>query len=187
MKLFQSILLIALAIVFLPSHAEQDSKKESNKDGVKNQLTIIQDEINDLVDQGGKYAYVQLARKNGMSPFAVGRQADGNVVILEIPKSEEKASFSEKVYTLRQMLRAAADAGRFVSAALFVHAQVPHQGKEVAGIAIEMEHKLGMSVLRFTPYEIDRDNKKIKFKKPVDKIKPSVFFASKQKSGEQAG
>ena len=173
MKLLPLITLMFFSIASMDALSEETGK---SKEDIKNQLTIIQDEINDLVDQGGKYAYIQLARKNGLSPFALGRESDGKVVMMEVPKSEEKASFNEKVYKLRQMLRLGADAGKFVSAALFVGAKVPHQGKDVDGVAIEMEHKTGMSVLRFSPYEIDRENKKIKFKTPVDKAKPAVFF-----------
>lgn len=181
MKLFQSILFSLLAVQSFLVVGETQSV-----DSAKNKLEIIKQEINDLVDQGGKYAYIQLGRNNGIAPFAVGREVDGNIVVLEVPKTEEKATFSEKVYKLRQMLRMGAESGKFVSAALFVGAKVPHLGKEVDGIAIEMEHKLGMSVLRFTPYEVDRENQQIKFKKPVDKIKPSVFFA-KKKMDEKAG
>ncbi|MFT5594030.1 MAG: hypothetical protein ACI8SR_002417 [Oceanicoccus sp.] len=172
MKLLKSILIV-LALFSAFTEAEENEKKQDTK----NELQVIQKEINDLVDQGGKYVYLQLARKNTLSPFAIGREENGNMIMLEVPKSEENASFSDKIYKLRELLKSGAEANKFISAALFVKAQVPHKGKEVDGIAIEMEHKRGMSVLRFLPYEVDRENKKINFDKPIDKVKPNVFFA----------
>ena len=173
MNFFKSTIIL---FFFLSCAATAEEKTAD----VRNQLEVIQKEINDLVDQGGKYVYLQLARKNTVSPFAIGREADGSMVMLEVPKSEEKASFNEKIYKLRELLTSGANANKFISAALFVRAQVPHKGQDVDGIAIEMEHKLGMSVLRFLPYEVDRENKKIKFDKPTDKKKPNVFFAKHQ-------
>jgi len=165
-----------LILLILPSVA---LAVESQATDMKTQVKDVQKQINDLIDQGGKYVYLQIARNNGLSPFAVGRQTDGSIVMLEVPKTEEKATLQNKVLKLRQMLKLGADNDKFVAAALFVQAKVPHKGKEVDGVAIEMEHKSGISVLRFLPYEVDRSIQKINFKKPVDKIKPSVFFVKK--------
>ena len=176
------------ALLALPVTVLGATEAEAPAQDMKAKVQNVQSEVNDLVDQGGKYVYMQLARSGKVSPFAVGRQADGAVIMLEVPKSEEKASFEQKILKLRQMLKLGADSNKFVAGALFVQAQVPHQGKEVDGVAIEMEHKLGISVLRFSPYEVDRDNQKIRFEKPVDKIKPVVFFkGSKIDAAEKAG
>lgn len=148
----------------------------NESDDLKLQAKSLEQDVNTIVDHGGKYAYIQLARKNGLSPFAVGLDEQNNVVMLEVPKSEVKATFSMKVLKLREMLKLAADEKKFKAGALFVQAKVPYQGKDVNGVAIELEHNSGASILRFSPYEIDRANKDIKFKQPVDKTKPVVFF-----------
>ena len=146
------------------------------KEAFKAKLIKIQEQLDNLVDQGGKYVYLQLAQKNRLSPFAVGISDHDEVVMLEVPKSEAKANVADKVLALREMLKLGADTDKFVATALFVQAQVPFEGTTVDGVAIEMEHAGGLSVLRFSPYRIDRDNKKIAFLKPVDKEKPLVFF-----------
>lgn len=166
--------ILVLAVICSVSFVQ--AKEESSKDDIKVKIENVQAQLDELVDQGGKYAYLQLAQKNRMSPFAVGVDGKGDVIMMEVPKSEENASVSQKVLVLRDTLQKSAKKGVFEAAALFVQAEVPHLGKTVSGVAIEMEHKDGISALRFSPYEIDRANKKIAFKQPVDKVKPVVFF-----------
>jgi hypothetical protein len=149
---------------------------EEGKKDLKQQVLKVQSELDELVNRGGKYVYLQLAKKNKFSPFAVAVDEAGTTIMLEVPKSEDKASLSDKVLKLREMIYLGAKNAKFVAGALFVQAQVPFMGKEVDGVAIEMEHKMGLSVLRFSPYEVRREDKKIKFKRPVDKEKPVVFF-----------
>jgi hypothetical protein len=122
-----------------------------------------------------------LAQKNAISPFAVGVDAKGAMIMLEVPKSEKEASLKDKLLVLRQTLQDSAKKNVFEAAAMFVQAQVPHNGINVDGVAIEMEHQDGISVLRFMPYDIDRANKKISFRDPVDQEKPVVFFQKKVK------
>lgn len=149
---------------------------EKQKTDLKEKITSIQKQLDDLVYQGGNYAYLQLAQKNNMSPFAVGIEKNGRTLMLEIAKDQENLSVSDKVLKLREMLKLAADSNKIYAGALFVQAQVPHLGKQVNGVAIEMEHVEGLSVLRFSPFEINREEQKIDFKKPVDEFKPVVFF-----------
>lgn len=172
---FKHLASIAL-ICSLSTFAFSAEPQETSTEDLKKKVMNIQEQLDDLVVQGGKYAYLQIAQKNGLSPFAVGVDKIGSVIMLEVPKSEEKATFKDKILKLREMLKLGADKGKFEAAALFVQAQVPFKGEKVDGVAIEMEHKKGLSVLRFSPYEVDRGNKKIQFKQPVDKIKPVVFF-----------
>ncbi|EAT12000.1 hypothetical protein HF888_11485 [Bermanella marisrubri] len=165
--------LISLSASFVVAEEKKDVDLKAKIDGVQQQL-------DELIDQGGKYAYIQIARKNGLSPFAIAVDKVGSTVLLEVPQSEKDATIKDKVLELRRLLKMTADSGTMKAGALFVQGQVPHKGKTVNGVAIELEHELGMSVLRFSPYEIDRENKKIQFKQPVDKIKPVVFFKDVQ-------
>ncbi|MGR6873219.1 hypothetical protein ACU6U9_13125 [Pseudomonas sp. HK3] len=167
---FISVLLLSTFFVF-----SLQASEEINED-MKQQVLKVQQELDQLVDQGGKYAYLQLAQKDGLSPFAVAIDEAGTTIMLEVPKSEDKATLSDKILKLREIIYLGGKNAKFVAGALFVQAQVPFMGKEVDGVAIEMEHKNGLSVLRFSPYEINREEKKISFKRPVDKIKPVVFF-----------
>ncbi|MEH6344083.1 MAG: hypothetical protein V7785_03270 [Bermanella sp.] len=169
----------AVLLSFLVSaNALSVERTEQEKTDLKGKVVTVQKEMDQLVHTGGRYAYVQLSRKNGLSPFAIGVETNGNTLILEIPKENQKreVTLADKIVKLREMLKLAADNNKITSGALFIQAQVPHLGKMVPGVAIEMEHKLGMSFLRFSPYEIDRENQKIEFKKPSDQIKPLVFF-----------
>ncbi len=171
-----------LLVITVLSVASFSQAEESNKADIQNKVKTVQAQLDELVDRGGKYAYLQLAQKNRLSPFAVAVDKKGDVIMLEVPKNEKDASVAQKVLVLRDTLQKSADKGVFEAAALFVQAEVPHLGRTVSGVAIEMEHKEGVSVLRFSQYEIDRANKKITFKQPVDKIKPVVFFKNtKQK------
>lgn len=176
MKFIHVLLLIGFLALSVQMQAAEATKENLNKvvDGVQNQL-------DQLVAQGGKYAYLQLAQKNRLSPFAVAVDEMGTTIMLEVPKSESEATLSDKILKLREMIALGAKNAKFVAGALFVQAQVPFMGKDVDGIAIEMEHKLGLSVLRFSPYEVNREEKKIRFKRAVDKEKPLVFFKKEVK------
>ncbi|WP_283789862.1 hypothetical protein QNI23_005060 [Bermanella sp. WJH001] len=171
MKIFSVLLLSGFLAFSLQTNAAEQTQED-----MKQQVLKVQKELDELVEQGGKYAYLQLAQKNSLSPFAVAVDESGTTIMLEVPKKEEKASFSDKILKLREMIYLGGKNAKFVAGALFVQAQVPHMGKEVDGVAIEMEHKMGLSVLRFSPYEVNREDKKISFKRPVDKVKPVVFF-----------
>lgn len=163
-------------ITFFAFSAQLLADAKVSKEDFKQQINQVQQELDELVEQGGKYVYMQLAQKSSVSPFAVAVDEVGTTIMLEVPRSEEKATLSDKVLKLREMIFLGAKNANFVAGALFVQAQVPHMGKQVDGVAIEMEHKQGLSVLRFSPYELNREEKDIKFKRPVDKIKPVVFF-----------
>lgn len=149
---------------------------DAERGEIKAKIESVQTQLDQLVDQGGRYVYLQLAQKNGLDPFAVGVDSKGDILMLEVPQTEKDATFKDKILVLRETLQASAKKGVFEAAALFVQAQIPHKGVDVDGVAIEMEHKGGLSVIRFSPYEIDRENKSIDFKKPIDQIKPVVFF-----------
>lgn len=186
MKLLSLSLAVLISFSASLVNAEESTKTDAVQP-LKAKLEEIQKQLDQLVNQGGKYAYVQLARKDGLSPFAVAVDEQGTTIMLEIPKEEKKANIRDKVLKLREMLVLGAQNAKFVAGALFVQAKVPHRGKEVDGVAIEMEHRSGLSVLRFSPYEINREKKDIKFKKAVDKKKPFVFFKESQQLAAQWG
>ncbi|NVK38136.1 MAG: hypothetical protein HWE18_09445 [Gammaproteobacteria bacterium] len=171
MKFISTVFLVAFLFASAQTNAAEVSKEELKQQAIK-----IQQQVDELVDRGGKYVYLQLAQKNSVSPFAVAVDEAGTTIMLEVPKTEEKASFSDKILALREMIHLGAQNANFVAGALFVQAEVPFMGKDVDGVAIEMEHKLGLSVLRFSPYVVNQEEKEIKFKAPVDKEKPVVFF-----------
>lgn len=170
-RFLSSILLVCLFAV--NAHSSEQSDKV---DAIVAQLKAVQVQLDTMVDVGGEYAYKQLTMKNKFSPFAVGVNQDDQIIVLEIPKTETKASFTDKIIKLRQMLKLSATKNKITAGALFVQAEVPHQGTLMAGVAIEMEHEEGLSILRFSPYDIDLKTQKLKFRKPVDKVKPVVFF-----------
>ena len=183
MKIFSALLLTSfLALTFQAQAAEE------SKDDLAINIQAVQSQLDELIAQGGKYAYMQLAKKNGIKPFAAAIDNEGNKIMLEVTKADEAATFAQKILKLREMLKLGADKGDFQAAALFVQAKVPYMGADVDGIAIEMEHLKGLSTLRFSPYDIDRESKKINFKQPVDKIKPVVFFkdAIKKETAEKS-
>jgi len=171
MKFLQAFLL-----VFVTAFLSQQVAAKGERVDLKSKVKAVQEELDGLISQGGGYAYLQLSRKTGISPFAVAIQADKSVIMMEVPKSEKDATIADKVLKLREMLRVGADNEKFVAAALFVQAKVPHLGEEVDGLAIEMEHKEGLSILRFSPYEVNKEKKDINFQKPIDKVKPATFF-----------
>ncbi len=189
-QILSSVLLVLLASTSANA-AETIPAKESKATAAANEEQvregkIINLQLDELTKQGGKYAYLQLSQKNRMSPFAVGVEANGAVIILEVPKRETKATLTDKVLKLREMLKLAADGGKFVAGALFVQAKVPHQGIQVDGVAIELEHIKGLSIVRFSPYDLDFKSQKIKFRTPVEKIKPVVFFKDAKKKFNKA-
>ena len=170
-SVFGSVLLACCVSVGVQAIEKNDSAQEARQKAIS-----VQKQLDDLVNVGGKYAYKQLTDSKYFAPFAVGVNAAKQVVVLRVPDSEIKASFSDKIAKLREILKETAKKNKITSAALFVQAQVPHQGVDVDGVAIEMEHRLGLSILRFSPYDIDLKSKKLQFRKPVDKLKPLVFF-----------
>lgn len=159
---------------------------QSTDKSMQQGIAAVQKQLDELVVHGGKYAYLQLAKKDGLKPFAVAINKSGDTLMLEVTKADEEATFAQKIIKLRDMLKLGADKGEFDAVALFVQAKVPFQGKDVDGIAIEMEHLKGLSALRFSPYEIDRDKQKINFQQPVDKIKPVVFFKDIKKKANKS-
>ncbi|WP_396587122.1 hypothetical protein [Bermanella sp. R86510] len=170
--IFQSVIVIILfSMGSMLIQAQPQAPVE-----IKGKLEDIQGQLDSLVERGGRFAYMQLAKKNGLSPFAVAIDDEQNIIMLEVNKKDQGAPVAHKVLKLREMLKLGADNRGFVAGAMFVQARVPHQGKDVDGVAVEMEHIAGLSVLRFSPYEIDRENQNVNFKQPVDKSKPLVFF-----------
>ncbi len=189
-QILSSVLLVLLASTSayaadVVSDKESKAKADATEEQIK-KAKIVNIQLDELTKQGAKYAYLQLAQKNRMSPFAVGVQENGAVVMLEVPKTETQATLADKVLTLRQMLKLAADGGKFVGGALFVQAKVPHQGIQVDGVAIELEHITGLSIIRFSPYSVDFKSQKIKFNEPVEQNKPVVFFKDAKKKFNKA-
>ncbi|MCP5334999.1 MAG: hypothetical protein H7A08_04815 [Oceanospirillaceae bacterium] len=152
------------------------SKKD---DEAKRQEIITQAEINRLVTYGGEYAYKLIKGTGGLSPFGVLVLDDGKVIVLEATTEQKKSfTFKDEILELRRLIKESVVKGNVSCAALFVSALVPVEGsKDQPGIAMEIEHKLGLSALRFVPYEYTIGDGELKLLKPVTKEKPVVFFA----------
>lgn len=174
MNIFPKLFFITILVSTFFTGAIADQK--SGKEDLQKKIDLVQEQLDQIIDMGGKYAFAQLAKKKHLSPFAVASEKNGNTLMLEVPSTEAKATLGDKVIKLREMLKLAADNGRIHGGAVFVQAQVPHGGEKVDGVAIEIEHESGMSAIRFASYEIDEQSEKIKFKKSVSQIKPLVFF-----------
>ncbi len=181
--IMQTRILIALLLTSFTFPAISADSSVDQKAKLEKTVQIIQDDLDLIVDKGGRYAYKQLTTKGGVSPFAIGVTNERNFLILR-PENNKDVGVQAKVLELRRLLQEAVKKGNIVAAAVFVGAKVPvaSTGQDKDGVAIELEHGLGISTLRFLPYELDQKNKKLKFETPLDKIKPAVFFKETPKA-----
>lgn len=159
-------------LISLNVSADNNRDQDLHRDVAK-----VQSEMTSVFSQGGSYAVLQHKNKNKVSPFGVGLQKDGSTIVFDIPEIEKnkKLSFRERILSIKQLIHEAAMSGKINAGAMFVSAIVPQGDKDVKGLAIEMEHKSGLSILRFAPYEI-MDNGQLQFQTATDQIKPIVFF-----------
>ena len=142
----------------------------------------IQQDLDLIVDKGGRYAHKQIVESGVINPFAISVSETGDFMVLAPRQDQNKqATISQKVSELRRLLKESVDKGGITAAAVFVSAKVPVKGTstEKEGIAIELEHQSGISNLRFVPFELTND--RLKLEKPIDKFKPLVFFKDAQK------
>lgn len=166
------------ALAINTSVLAEEAPKKTAEEAAKQQGREVQAHLDMLVKYGGEYAYKLVSATGGISPYGVLVLDNLDVVLLEATENQNKKfTFKEEVLELKRLIKESVQKGNVVAAAFFVGALVPVKGStEQAGIAIELEHKLGLSVLRFVPYEYSIGQGDLKFLKPVDQEKPIVFF-----------
>lgn len=175
-----------LSLLFFSSVAFSE-EAQSERSKMQEAADEVENDINYVVRVGGEYAFQRLVKQGGMEPFGVGLNKEGTTVLFDVPKEKNKgASMADKVLELRSLLAGAAQSGNLDCAALFVDSRVPVRGEDriQPGLAIEMEHKSGMSILRFSPYELDSKKEDLEFQAPIDKVKPVAFFGKDEEQSK---
>lgn len=119
-----------------------------------------------------------------MHPFAIVKKVDGTTGLYQSDESDKnkKLTVVQQASALRNMLSGLAKSEQITAYAQAMYASVKEDnGKTIQGISIEIEHKDGVSIMRFIPVETITVNgeEKLDFKiKSVSTaVKPKVVFS----------
>lgn len=176
---FKSLKVVLIATVLLVSNISlaATSKADENR---------IESELNQLFQRALKGAAVDLNDDQILYPMAVILRHDNKYGVFGTADSEnnKKAPISAQVAQLRKMLTELAVADQIKGYAMVQYADIKKNGKHVStGLTFEMEHKEGVSIIRFLPVteleENGKKNGKLRFETQLvsTSLKPKTVFS----------
>lgn len=117
-----------------------------------------------------------LKEKGAFAPFGAFMLVDERLKELDLGKNEQvlKAPAEIQIAIYRQALRALARHDTLFAGAVF-YTTLKDKDPNQRLLVMEFEHKLGVSGMRVTPYEIEKDGK-VLLGQPKDLKKPFEFF-----------
>ncbi|WP_372985149.1 hypothetical protein [Marinobacter sp.] len=127
----------------------------------------------------------ELKQSGVVIPAAWMMMNDGEVKRVRLGESGEQAAATMKVLMFRAALKSLARHGKILATAI-VYAGTVEEGDNTRVLAIEHEHRLGLSGLQVVPYRFEQGN--LSFGKPNTQKKPyELFYDGRDTEGEVQG
>ncbi|GAA0839645.1 hypothetical protein GCM10009113_03410 [Marinobacter szutsaonensis] len=127
----------------------------------------------------------ELKQSGVVIPAAWMMMNDGEVKRVRLGESGEQAAATMKVLMFRAALKSLARHGKILATAI-VYAGTVEEGENTRVLAIEHEHRLGLSGLQVVPYRFEQGN--LSFGKPNTQKKPyELFYDGRETEGEEQG
>lgn len=127
----------------------------------------------------------ELEQSGVVIPAAWMMMNDGEVKRVRLGESGEQAAATMKVLMFRAALKSLARHGKILATAI-VYAGTVEENDNTRVLAIEHEHRLGLSGLQVVPYRFEQGN--LSFGKPNTQKKPyELFYDGRETEGEEQG
>jgi len=144
----------------------------------------IEKDVNALFKAAIVSAAKDLNDDQKMRPFALVKKLDGTTGLYQSDESEKNKHLTvvQQASAIRNMLTGLANTNQIVAYAQTMYANVKTEdGKTVQGLSIEIEHKEGVSLMRFIPITRINANGEEKLDFQLQNVstavKPKVVFA----------
>ncbi|AXS82053.1 hypothetical protein [Marinobacter sp. Arc7-DN-1] len=180
---FLSTLLILAAVspaVAAPTGADEDipdrnalADGQLTSDEIKKYAGLAAKHIQTLTAVARDEVGGELEQSGVVIPAAWMMMNDGEVKRVRLGESGEKAAATMKVLMFRAALKSLARHGKILATAI-VYAGTVEEGENTRVLAIEHEHRLGLSGLQVVPYRFDQGD--LSFGQPSTQKKPYELF-----------
>ena len=190
--LFLSTLLILAAVspaVAAPTGADEDipdrnalADGQLTPDELKKYAGLAAKHIQTLTAVARDEVGGELEQSGVVIPAAWMMMNDGEVKRVRLGESGEKAAATMKVLMFRAALKSLARHGKILATAI-VYAGTVEEDQGARVLAIEHEHRLGLSGLQVVPYRFDAGE--LSFGRPSNQKKPYELFYESRESGDQ--
>jgi GTP-sensing pleiotropic transcriptional regulator CodY len=136
------VLLISSMVVSMSSLTLADAKAEKIK---------VEKELNTVFQESLKAAASELDADKTVSPFAVVLRKNGKVGYFTATEENKELSVNEQGKRIRRMLKDLAINQQIDASAYGMYATVSQNDVSQKGLVFEVEHKSGISIMRFLP------------------------------------
>jgi len=132
-----------------------NSLAETMPESAKAKEQRIEQDLNILFQRSMNTAALKLDKMKEVRPFAIIKKTDGTFGVFE-PKVNEKTkdmTVNEQSMAVRNLLKklAIADQIEAASAVMYAVVENPNTKEKKQGLTFSMEHKEGISLMRFLP------------------------------------
>jgi len=141
---FESLKVVLIALVASAStHVLAEALAEKEK--------RIETGVNVLFQEAIKAAAAELDADQTVSPFAVVLRSNGKVGYFSATDENKKLSINEQAARIRRMLKDLAISQQIEASTFGMYATVSQEKVSESGLIFEIEHKDGVSLMRFLP------------------------------------
>lgn len=156
--IFKSLkaVLISTLLIFTSSAVYSEVMPQS----AKFKAATVNKDMNVLFQEAFKACALEMDNDFEMSPFAMIKKTDGTIGFF-IPPAEQKdrvLTVDQQIASVRRLLIDLASTNQIVASVQAQYVSVAQGGKiERQGIVFELEHKQGLSLMRFLPVSEVKD------------------------------
>jgi hypothetical protein len=144
-------------------------------------------ELEKLLAASLPFAQQMLAKHAEFYPYGATMGSDGKIANVGGYTGDEHPKFTEVIDLLKAAYRRDGETGKIMASALVYDIRTipPGQTQKTDAVAVDLDHRDGMSIIMVYPYTIDAD-KKVRFASPFAMKGAGAIFKSKTK-GEPDG
>jgi len=143
----------------------------------KNDQKMQKEQLEKLLASVLPFAQMMLEKSGEFYPYGATMSAEGQITDVGGYTGDEHPKSVEVINLLTGGFKASATVGKIMACALVVDVRVipPGQVEKTDAISVRLDHRDGMSVIMFYPYQIGPD-KKVLFGQPFAQKGPGEIF-----------
>ncbi len=150
------------------SAASAEKALETMPESLKQKEERLESDLNALFEVAVKTAAYKLDETKQVPPFGVIKKMDKSIGVFEAKGGKFK-TVEEKSASIRRLLIELAASQQIEASVMVMYSVVKQKGKDTQqGLMFEVEHKEGISIMRFLPITKKED--------PTDKTKTKLVF-----------
>ena len=127
------------------------SVAEKMPESPKQKESRIEGDLNKLFKEALKASALELDGDHEMSPFALVKKKDGSLGFFAPTDKNENLSTDAQIASIRRMLIDLASTRQINASVQVMYATVSDGKKNNQGLVFEIEHRAGVSIMRFIP------------------------------------